>query len=475
MGYNIKFQIEGLVLLLIVAYFYFTKKKNGNGTGNKAFEYVIIVAVFNLMLDIGATITIFHRDEIPIINEIVNMIYLSSLNILTYFIFNYACHLSDKPQQRIANGIIQYAPLMVTELIIFVFPIQYTEDAISPCSYGIPPYAVYASSFIYLGSAVALTIMNRDKIGKVNRLAIYFYIGSELVAAMVQLFNKSYLVVGAACALSVTFLYLAIENPDLDMVHRLSVEKKQISAEMDVATKIQSNILPNLITALPEKKEFEIDADVKMSRKFGGDFYDFFMIDDDHLGMVIADVKGTGIPATLLMVIAKMMIKNELSSGLSPAMAFNKVNRILLRDETDNLQVSCFAAVLNLPVRTLKFANAGHSQPLIAWPEGEARFLDTNIDPQLAFMEDTQYHDIIMNLEKDSVMMLHTDGILKRHNRQGDEYGPDRLVNIFEDCIARREGLEFSDIIDTIRKDSDAFANYEELEEDIAILTLHVK
>ena len=132
-------------------------------------------------------------------------------------------------------------------------------------------------------------------------------------------------------------------------------------AELNVASNIQRDMLPNIFPAFPDRSEFDVYATMDPAKEVGGDFYDFFMIDQTHLAVVIADVSGKGVPAALFMVIAKTIIRNQAQSSLSPAEIFTRANEQLCENNGEGLFVTAYLGILDLRTGVLTYANAGHN------------------------------------------------------------------------------------------------------------------
>ncbi len=155
---------------------------------------------------------------------------------------------------------------------------------------------------------------------------------------------------------------------------RITAEKERVDSELNLAREIQTHVLPSIFPPFPDHPEFDIFATMEPAKEVGGDFYDFFLTDDTHIAVVIADVSGKGIPAALFMMIAKTLIKNHMQMGLSPAAVFEKVNAILCENNEVGCFVTAWMGVLNLEDGTLTYVNAGHNPPLLK-SGNEFRFL----------------------------------------------------------------------------------------------------
>ena len=209
---------------------------------------------------------------------------------------------------------------------------------------------------------------------------------------------------------------------------RETAEKERMGAELDVATRIQASALPNIFPAYPECKEFDIYASMDAAKEVGGDFYDFFKIDEDHLGLVVADVSGKGVPAALFMMASKIMIKNHASITMEPAEVLTQVNNQLCEGNEAEMFVTVWFAVLEISTGKIKAANAGHEYPAICRKGGEFELFKDKHDFVLAGMEDYEYSQYDMQLQPGDRLFLYTDGVPEATNADHELFGTDRML-----------------------------------------------
>jgi sigma-B regulation protein RsbU (phosphoserine phosphatase) len=250
---------------------------------------------------------------------------------------------------------------------------------------------------------------------------------------------------------------------------RVTAERQRIDTELDIAMRIQMSMLP---VAFPpyrgRKNEFDLYARVYPAREVGGDFYDFFFIDDDHFAMVIADVSGKGVPAALFMAIAKTIIKNRLQSEEDPELAMEIINRELCDNNIMDMFVTAWICVLEISSGLLVYINAGHNPPVVMRNGNDFSFLVSPPDLVLAGMDDTRYHSSRMRLNPGDILFLYTDGITEAANAKDEFYGKDRL-KAFLDANA---GKPLREMIDTFRDNIAAFVNGAEQSDDITMMAL---
>ena len=251
----------------------------------------------------------------------------------------------------------------------------------------------------------------------------------------------------------------------------LTAEKERIGAELDIAKHIQASMLPCIFPAFPERKEIDIFATMDPAKEVGGDFYDFFMVDDTHLAIVMADVSGKGVPAALFMVIGKTLIKDHTFPDRDLGEVFTAVNNLLCEANSEGLFITAFEGVLDLVTGEFTFVNAGHEMPFICKAGGN--FEPYKIRPGfvLAGMEDMKYKAGTMQLDVGDKIFQYTDGVTEATNINNELYGMDRLGEILNKV---KLGTPH-EILPAIKKDIDEFVGEAPQFDDITMLCLEYK
>lgn len=244
-------------------------------------------------------------------------------------------------------------------------------------------------------------------------------------------------------------------------------ESERIRVELDVAKEIQSSMLPCIFPAFPHRNDFDIFASMVAAREVGGDFYDFFMADDSHLALVIGDVSGKGVPASLFMVITKTLIKDHVRIQKDVASVFNDVNAILCESNREDFFITAFLAVIDLETGFLSCVNAGHNPPFVLH-DGQLASPQLRAALPLAAMEGTCYQSQRMRLEKGDVMFLYTDGVSEAEDEKGNFYTDARL----KDVLQRSIGLDMDDLIKNVYQDVLVFRGDAEPFDDITMLAM---
>jgi serine phosphatase RsbU (regulator of sigma subunit)/anti-sigma regulatory factor (Ser/Thr protein kinase)/putative flippase GtrA len=201
----------------------------------------------------------------------------------------------------------------------------------------------------------------------------------------------------------------------------------RMDKELELARQIQLSSLPSIFPPYPERKDFDIYASMKAAKEVGGDFYDFYLLDNQHIVFLIADVSGKGIPASLFMMKAKTIIKNLFESGLDIEQVAYQSNKHLCENNDAEMFVTSFMAVLDLKTGILEYVNAGHNNPLIC-KNGKYEYIKTRPNFVLAGMNNIKYKKQEIKLEIGDKFFLYTDGVTEARNNKDELYGETKLL-----------------------------------------------
>lgn len=243
-------------------------------------------------------------------------------------------------------------------------------------------------------------------------------------------------------------------------------EKERIGAELNVATSIQASMLPRIFPAFPGRKEFDIFATMDPAKYVGGDFYDFFMLDDNTIGLVMADVSGKGVPAALFMVISKTLIKNRCQVSRSPADVLNYVNDQLCEGNDGDMFVTVWLAILDINTGKGMAANAGHEHPAIRRKGGKYELDVYRHSPAVATMEGMRFREHPFELNPGDSLFVYTDGVPEANNENGEFYGTDRMI----ECLNADPEATVHELLVEVREDIRKFAGPAEQFDDITML-----
>lgn len=246
-------------------------------------------------------------------------------------------------------------------------------------------------------------------------------------------------------------------------------EKERIGAELNVATQIQADMLPSIFPAFPEREEFDIYATMQPAKEVGGDFYDFFLIDEDHLAVVIADVSGKGVPAALFMVIAKTLLKNRAQMGDSPAKVLEVVNNQLCENNKAEMFVTVWFGVMQISTGKIVAANAGHEKPIIRKADGEFEIFKDKHGFVMGGMEGMKYKEYELEIEKGGCLFVYTDGVPEATSSDSELFGMERLVQVLNE----EKDAPLPDILKSVKGSIDKFVKDAPQFDDITMLALY--
>ena len=246
----------------------------------------------------------------------------------------------------------------------------------------------------------------------------------------------------------------------------ITAEKERMGAELNVAADIQKSMLPLIFPAFPELSEFDLYATMDPAREVGGDFYDFFMVDRDHIALVMADVSGKGIPASLFMMVSKIFIKNNVQSGMSPSEALRKANEQLIENNKAEMFVTVWLAVLNIRTGKGIAANAGHEHPALRRCGGAFEMVKYKHPPAVGMIEDLQFREHEFALEAGDTLFVYTDGVTEATNADEEFFGEERLLKALND----HPDADPQDILPHVKKCIDDFVGEAPQFDDITML-----
>lgn len=241
-----------------------------------------------------------------------------------------------------------------------------------------------------------------------------------------------------------------------------------IQYDLNVAREIQQSILPKHFPPFPQYTQFEIYATMEAAKAVGGDFYDFFLIDDNHLGFVVADVSDKGVPAAIFMAISRTVIRATAMRQLSPAVCLRESNELLCRESVNNMFVTVFYAILSIHTGEIVYCNGGHNRPILIQQGGKVSMLPLTGGMALGVVPEAAYVEKTMKLSPGNSLFLYTDGINEAMDTGNNLYGDSRLV---ETC-GKMNGQSPRQMVETMAASVAGFVNGAQPSDDITMLAL---
>ena len=257
----------------------------------------------------------------------------------------------------------------------------------------------------------------------------------------------------------------------IEELKTITAERERITAELSLATRLQEAFIPHTFPAFPDRTEFDLYASMDPAREVGGDFYDFFLIDDDHLCVVIADVAGKGIPAALFMMVSKIIVKNSAMLGKSAAEILTRTNQAICDNNQAEMFVTVWLGILEISTGILTAANAGHECPVIKQPDGSFEIFKTKHGLVIGGYDSVKYHEYSIQLEPGTKLFVYTDGLPEAADSENNMFGMDRVL----EALNKNADAAPQQLLDSVRHSVDEFVQDAEQFDDLTMLCLEYK
>ena len=415
--------------------------------------------VINYAAAIGYAISIF------VVSERLNLYFLENLEI--------------RIRSRLVRFMIYDLPLILISLLLVTTPwtgLILRADENNVMEY-MPGYFLVLFSYPISAMAIAVYMCitkykTKKDVFRVSKSMLIFVltlIGLYLLQESILIsLPDNYLTLTIPIAVS-----LVLVTTDLSIFSLMKEEKEnaRIGADLDTARKIQMEALPVGHPAFPDHPDINLNAFIKTAKEVGGDFYDYFSPDEDHVCFLIADVSGKGIPAALFMMTVKTMIKDYAMTMTDTSEIFTAVNRHICEGNESGMFATAWIGMIDTRTMTLTYTNAGHNYPLISHDGRDYDIMKKKHGLFLAGMEDTVYRCDEVSLRPGDRLFLYTDGITEAHNVSGELYGVERL----KDSLARLGSDLVPEDMEKIISDVDDFAGDEPQFDDMTIVMIEIK
>ena len=272
--------------------------------------------------------------------------------------------------------------------------------------------------------------------------------------------------------LAESFASLSKKTADyIEQITEITAEKERIGTELALATRIQADMLPNTYPAFPDRPEFDIYASMDPAKEVGGDFYDFFLVDSDHLCMVMADVSGKGVPAALFMMASRIILASYAKQGMSPAEIMRSTNETICQNNREEMFVTVWLGILEISTGKIRAANAGHEYPVLMQPGGKCELYKDKHGFVLGGMDGVKYKEYEFMLQPGARLFLYTDGVPEATNAENELFGTDRML----DALNEDMQADPQQVLHQVRRAVDAFVGEAEQFDDLTMLCLEYK
>ena len=405
--------------------------------------------------------------ELTWLNTVMCIFVFMNIAAFLFFFFLYACQ-ALKSEGRIMktlkiSALVLLIVFMLLPFVNIFYPLYFTID---------PATGIYARnkatwwiSQIYLVVIViAITIsIFLSKESLKTKIIIMVFVALPVLAILSGGYHYGVSIQYTAMMVSLVLIYAFLYSDNEK--HLYSTNK-----ELNVATNIQKHMLPSIFPAFPDRKEFDVYASMNPAKEVGGDFYDFFLIDDDHLGLVMADVSDKGIPAALFMMASKIMVQNYTMLGQSPKEVLTSVNKQICQNNQEGMFVTIWLGILDVKTGIITASNAGHEKPVIKRPDGQFEIYTDKHAFVVGWSDMAVYSEYEIKLEKGSKLFVYTDGVPEAYNGSV-RFGMDNMLRVLNEL----KELPPKEILTGMTDAINAFAGKQDQFDDTTMLCLEYK
>jgi serine phosphatase RsbU (regulator of sigma subunit) len=267
--------------------------------------------------------------------------------------------------------------------------------------------------------------------------------------------------------LATTLLELILKRM-LDIFRSEIEAKERINAELRIARNIQASMLPRVFPAFPGRRDFDVYAIMEPANEVGGDFYDFFLLGENKLCVLVGDVSGKGIAAALLMALSKSLLRSEAMQGFPPSEILARVNNALCVDNQECMFVTVLCLILNTRTGELEYCSAGHNPPLVRSGDAGLRFLEVDPGLVVGFEENSRWESRNLRLKPDDIVFVYTDGVTEAENSKNEPFSEER----FRASVSALRSSDLAEIVNGVRQDITRHTQGQPQFDDITLLAL---
>ena len=432
---------------------------------NIIFAILLFVNAIGLFLDEAAW-AIEGNASLVVLNRVINAVLFANNCTLIYVFWeyvSYAIGADRKVQLSSRTGItVIYLISVLMSLSNIFYPLFFSIDSSGTYHRG----SLYVLSYIFMIAVIPPFIVRlfRSEAKRREKIIVSSFFVLPIIS---QIITTAYFGITAQQAASFVAILLIYGVLVADRGKKLESTR----TELDMAAQIQTAMMPNIFPAFPERRELDIYATMEPARVVGGDFYDFFLIDDDHLYMAMADVSGKGIPASLFMMISKIILQNTAMLGKSPAEILSYTNDLICSNNPMEMFVTVWVGILELSTGKLTAASAGHEYPALKDSSGQFRLIRDRHGIVLGAMEGMSYTEHETILKPGSRLFLYTDGIPEATNETDEMFGSERMI----EALNLEPTATPQEILQNVRDSVNDFVKSAEQFDDMTMMCIEYK
>ena len=464
--FNISVDVFAMITgLVLFASYVIDVQKTGNDS--KYYLYLLNTVFLGLFTDLSCWL-LEKEASLRLLNLLCNTLYYMCLPLAAYFFWRYIkqffieeSKFSGRIEKFMFWGLIT---AMIMRVVNMFTGIYFTIDpaGIYTRSRWYILSMIYAFATLYISGG--MIILNRRNLEKEQLFVLILYVITPTLAALFTIF-----LYGLSVSYGVLMLVLLLMYCVLNI--QQGREKSLMQRDLNTARSIQEDALPHEFPPFPDRTEFDLYASMDPAKEVGGDFYDFFLIDDDHLCLVIADVSGKGIPGALMMMSSKNILYNNALQSESPAEILAEANETICRNNTEEMFITIWLGILEISSGKLTAANAGHEYPVIRRPGGCFELFKDRHGFVVGGMSGVRYKDYELQLEAGTKLFLYTDGIPEATDLNKELFGTDRML----EALNQEPDASAKKLLENVMNAAAAFTGKAEQFDDMTMLCLEYR
>ena len=380
---------------------------------------------------------------------------------------------AEKKQRKVIERVLLgYLCVHVLLLVIGAFTdLIYSFDA-SNVYHRAPGYLLSnLSPLLMLVTDAFLLIRYRRNISHRVRTAFWIYLIAPIAAIVIQSITYGIQFIIFATVGAAVYMFSVIVRDQNEQYEKQRMERSRLDTELSMASSIQADMLPNIFPAYPERSEFDIYASMDPAKEVGGDFYDYFFVDEDHLGLVMADVSGKGVPAALFMMISKILVQNYAMAGRGVKETLEAVNHQICTNNREEMFVTVWLGILEISTGRLTAANAGHEYPVLRKADGLFELVKDKHGFVIGGMDDVKYREYELQMTPGSKLFLYTDGVPEATDANKELFGTDRML----EALNAQPDASPEQTLQNVRAAVDAFVKDAEQFDDLTMLCVEYR
>ena len=422
----------GAMFLGYILYICCIMDKQWRGPNLSYFLLLIVVDMFGLYTDMIAWL-VDGRADLRQVNIWVNTVYYCTTPMLAYIFWRYVITFLNVEKERSHKYDVAFRLGVLVAIAIRFLNVQFgyyftvNEDGVYSRQAFFPLSYIY--SVVVVIMTLILVVIARRRFKRHQIICIFIYSAAPIIAGVISAFTYGLSPFGYVAMMTFLLMY-CILNVDQGK------EKSVAESELHMARIIQENMLPRVFPPFPNRHDFDIYASMTPAKEVGGDFYDFYLIDDDHIALVIADVSGKGIPAALYMMVSKSLVKSQtlvLGKKGSTARILGNLNDQFCENNDLNMFVTVWLGILTLSTGELVYSNAGHEYPIFKRGDKPFSVVKGKNSPPVGCIEGVRYKEERITLSPGDVIFLYTDGVAEATNHDQVLFGMDRVLETLND------------------------------------------